>query len=169
MYVMRKAVGSVFVAFYNLFFRALASAFVAGGVWCGRHTGTSYWVKGVSQCHTTVVRPNFLSIMRQTAKLHSPFISPFCMIFFFLFSFMTAQCGLQFSPRGLRPSCSLMTARHLDQNTMGYLQWRWGPNSAMTTSLVRDTKSSHFTLALQVHSKISMHTQAAAVLRHYFY
>uniref|UniRef100_A0A4W6C890 DnaJ homolog subfamily C member 11 n=1 Tax=Lates calcarifer TaxID=8187 RepID=A0A4W6C890_LATCA len=66
----------------------------------------------------------------------------------FLCSFLTAQCGLQFSPRGLRPSCSLMTARHLDQNTMGYLQWRWGPNSAMTTSLVRDTKSSHFTLAL---------------------
>uniref|UniRef100_A0A672ZJJ6 DnaJ (Hsp40) homolog, subfamily C, member 11b n=1 Tax=Sphaeramia orbicularis TaxID=375764 RepID=A0A672ZJJ6_9TELE len=64
--------------------------------------------------------------------------------------FLTAQCGLQFSPRGLRPSCSLMTARHLDQNTMGYLQWRWGPNSAMTTSLVRDTKTSHFTLALQL-------------------
>ncbi|XP_032369719.1 dnaJ homolog subfamily C member 11 [Etheostoma spectabile] len=64
--------------------------------------------------------------------------------------FLTAQCGLQFSPRGPRPSCSLMTARHLDQNTMGYLQWRWGPNSAMTTSLVRDTKSSHFTLALQL-------------------
>uniref|UniRef100_A0A8C7Z847 DnaJ homolog subfamily C member 11 n=1 Tax=Oryzias sinensis TaxID=183150 RepID=A0A8C7Z847_9TELE len=65
--------------------------------------------------------------------------------------FLTAQCGLQFSPRGPRPSCSLMTARHLDQNTMGYLQWRWGPTSAMTSSLVRDTKSSHFTLALQVH------------------
>lgn len=68
-------------------------------------------------------------------------------------SFLTAQGGLQFSPRGLRPSCSLMTARHLDQNTMGYLQWRWGPNSAMTTSLVRDTKSSHFTLALQVRTE----------------
>ncbi|KAM9814230.1 dnaJ homolog subfamily C member 11-like [Neosynchiropus ocellatus] len=64
--------------------------------------------------------------------------------------FLTAQCGLQFSPRGLRPSCSLMTARHLGQNTMGYLQWRWGPNSAMTTSLVRDTKTSHFTLAVQL-------------------
>lgn len=70
----------------------------------------------------------------------------------FLFSFLTAQGSLQFSPRGLRPSCSLMTARHLDQNTMGYLQWRWGHNSAMTTSLVRDTKSSHFTLALQVYA-----------------
>ncbi|KAK5617423.1 DnaJ (Hsp40), subfamily C, member 11 [Crenichthys baileyi] len=76
--------------------------------------------------------------------------------------FLTGQCGLQFSPRGLRPSCSLMTARHLDQNTMGYLQWRWGPNSAMTTSLVRDTKSSHFTLALQLgvpHSYLMMSYQ----------
>ncbi|KAG7494126.1 hypothetical protein JOB18_023722 [Solea senegalensis] len=76
--------------------------------------------------------------------------------------FMTAQCGLQFSPRGLRPTCSLMTARHLDQNTMGYLQWRWGPNSAMTTSLVRDTKSSHFTLSLQLgvaHSYMMMSYQ----------
>ncbi|XP_040889945.1 dnaJ homolog subfamily C member 11 [Toxotes jaculatrix] len=76
--------------------------------------------------------------------------------------FLTAQCGLQFSPRSLRPSCSLMTARHLDQNTMGYLQWRWGPNSAMTTSLVRDTKSSHFTLALQLgipHSYLMMSYQ----------
>ncbi|KAM3621230.1 uncharacterized protein V6R79_008268 [Siganus canaliculatus] len=76
--------------------------------------------------------------------------------------FLTAQCGLQFSPRGLRPTCSLMTARHLDQNTMGYLQWRWGPNSAMTTSVVRDTKSSHFTLALQLgvpHSYLMMSYQ----------
>ncbi|CAL8340050.1 unnamed protein product [Lota lota] len=64
--------------------------------------------------------------------------------------FLTAQCGVQFSPRGMRPSCSLMTARQLDHNTMGYLQWRWGPNSAMTTSLVRDTKTTHCTLALQL-------------------
>ncbi|KAM7401857.1 hypothetical protein PAMP_017134 [Pampus punctatissimus] len=68
----------------------------------------------------------------------------------------------EFSPRGLRPSCSLMTARHLDQNTMGYLQWRWGPNSSMTTSVVRDTKRSHFTLALQLgvpHSYLMMSYQ----------
>lgn len=81
-------------------------------------------------------------------------------------SFLTAQCGLQFSPRGLRPSCSLMTARHLDENTMGYLQWRWGPNSAMTTSLVRDTKSSHFTLALQVHTNTSTDANTLYVCRH---
>lgn len=65
-------------------------------------------------------------------------------------SFVTAQWGLQFSSRGVRPSASTMMARHLDQNTMGYLQWRWGSQSAMTTSIVRDTKTSHFTLALQV-------------------
>ncbi|XP_068172250.1 dnaJ homolog subfamily C member 11-like isoform X2 [Antennarius striatus] len=76
--------------------------------------------------------------------------------------FLTAHCGLQFSPRGLRPSYSLMTARHLDQNTMGYLQWRWGSNSAMTTSIVRDTESSHFSLALQLgvpHSYLMMSYQ----------
>lgn len=63
---------------------------------------------------------------------------------------MTAQCGMQFSSRGTRPNAGAMMARHLDQNTMGYLQWRWGSESAMTTSIVRDTKTSHFTLALQV-------------------
>ncbi|XP_010894454.2 dnaJ homolog subfamily C member 11 isoform X1 [Esox lucius] len=76
--------------------------------------------------------------------------------------FLTAQCGIQFSSRGVRPSCSLMTARHLDQNTMGYLQWRWGPHSSMTTSVVRDTKTSHFTLALQLgvpHSYLMMSYQ----------
>ncbi|XP_013865067.1 dnaJ homolog subfamily C member 11 [Austrofundulus limnaeus] len=73
--------------------------------------------------------------------------------------FLTAQCNLRFSPRGLRQSCSLMTARRLDQNTMGYLQWRWGLNSTMTTSLVRDTKTSHFGLDLQLgvpHSYLMM-------------
>ncbi|KAG7477701.1 hypothetical protein MATL_G00072480 [Megalops atlanticus] len=52
--------------------------------------------------------------------------------------FVTAQCGMQFS------------SRHLDKNTMGYLQWRWGTQSAMNTSIVRDTKTSHFTFALQL-------------------
>ncbi|XP_028855094.1 dnaJ homolog subfamily C member 11-like [Denticeps clupeoides] len=76
--------------------------------------------------------------------------------------FMTAQCGLQFSTRGVRPNASTMMARHLDQNTMGYLQWRWGSQSAMTTSVVRDTKTSHFTLALQLgvpHSYLMMSYQ----------
>ncbi|XP_053530102.1 dnaJ homolog subfamily C member 11 isoform X2 [Ictalurus punctatus] len=76
--------------------------------------------------------------------------------------FVTAQCSTQFSSRGVRPSASTMMARHLDQNTMGYLQWRWGSESAMTTSIVRDTKTSHFTLAFQLgmpHSYLMMSYQ----------
>lgn len=131
----------------------LLCAFVSGGgIWCRRHTWTSYWVKDVSQRHPTEVRPGMNAVLAY--EQCSLFVVPFSTVSVISFySFLTAQGGLQFSPRGLRPSCSLMTARHLDQNTMGYLQWRWGPNSAMTTSLVRDTKSSHFTLALQVHTK----------------
>uniref|UniRef100_A0A673CDA9 DnaJ homolog subfamily C member 11 n=1 Tax=Sphaeramia orbicularis TaxID=375764 RepID=A0A673CDA9_9TELE len=64
--------------------------------------------------------------------------------------FMTAQCGLQFSSRGVRPGFTTVLARHLDKNTMGYLQWRWGTQSSMNTSIVRDTKSSHFTFAMQL-------------------
>ncbi|XP_067095977.1 dnaJ homolog subfamily C member 11a [Osmerus mordax] len=64
--------------------------------------------------------------------------------------FMTAQCGLQFSSRGVRPGVTTVLARHLDKNTMGYLQWRWGTQSSMNTSIVRDTKSSHFTFAMQL-------------------
>lgn len=81
-------------------------------------------------------------------------------IFFLLFlllclSFVTAQCGLQFSSRGVRPGITTVLARHLDKNTMGYLQWRWGIQSSMNTSIVRDTKSSHFTFAMQVSSQQS--------------
>ncbi|TNN57061.1 DnaJ subfamily C member 11 [Liparis tanakae] len=50
--------------------------------------------------------------------------------------FATAQCGLQFSSRGVRPGVTTMLARHLDKNTMGYLQWRWGIQSAMNTSIL---------------------------------
>ncbi|KAI5095705.1 dnaJ-like subfamily C member 11 [Silurus meridionalis] len=64
--------------------------------------------------------------------------------------FMTAQCAMQFSSRGVRPGITTMLARHLDKNTMGYLQWRWGVQSSMNTSIVRDTKSSHFTFAVQL-------------------
>lgn len=65
-------------------------------------------------------------------------------------SFVTTNCALQFSSRGIRPGLTTVLARHLDKNTMGYLQWRWGIQSAMNTSIVRDTKTSHFTVALQV-------------------
>lgn len=65
-------------------------------------------------------------------------------------SFITTNCALQFSSRGVRPGLTTVLARNLDKNTMGYLQWRWGIQSAMNTSIVRDTKTSHFTVAMQV-------------------
>ncbi|NWZ13297.1 DJC11 protein, partial [Agelaius phoeniceus] len=64
--------------------------------------------------------------------------------------FITTNCALQFSSRGVRPGLTTVLARNLDKNTMGYLQWRWGIQSAMNTSIVRDTKSSHLTLAMQL-------------------
>uniref|UniRef100_A0A4W4HHX6 DnaJ homolog subfamily C member 11 n=1 Tax=Electrophorus electricus TaxID=8005 RepID=A0A4W4HHX6_ELEEL len=64
--------------------------------------------------------------------------------------FMTAQCAMQFSSHGVRPGVTTVLARHLDKNTMGYLQWRWGTQSSMNTSIVRDTKTSHFTFAVQL-------------------
>ncbi|KAM4646833.1 dnaJ homolog subfamily C member 11 isoform 2-T2 [Amazona ochrocephala] len=64
--------------------------------------------------------------------------------------FITTNCALQFSSRGIRPGLTTVLARNLDKNTMGYLQWRWGIQSAMNTSIVRDTKTSHFTMALQL-------------------
>ncbi|KAG9481976.1 dnaJ homolog subfamily C member 11 [Eleutherodactylus coqui] len=64
--------------------------------------------------------------------------------------FFTTSCVLQFSSRGVRPGLTTMLARHLDKNTMGYIQWRWGIQSAMNTSIVRDTKTSHFTMAFQL-------------------
>lgn len=64
--------------------------------------------------------------------------------------FVTTSCALQLSARGVRPGLTTVLARNLDRNTMGYLQWRWGLQSAMNTSIVRDTKTSHFTVALQV-------------------
>lgn len=69
-------------------------------------------------------------------------------------SFVTTNCALQFSSRGVRPGLTTVLARNLDKNTVGYLQWRWGIQSAMNTSIVRDTKTSHFTVALQVRTEL---------------
>lgn len=71
-------------------------------------------------------------------------------------SFVTTNCALQFSSRGIRPGLTTVLARNLDKNTVGYLQWRWGIQSAMNTSIVRDTKTSHFTVALQVRTELHL-------------
>uniref|UniRef100_A0A2K5JDG4 DnaJ homolog subfamily C member 11 n=1 Tax=Colobus angolensis palliatus TaxID=336983 RepID=A0A2K5JDG4_COLAP len=64
--------------------------------------------------------------------------------------FVTTNCALQFSSRGIRAGVTTVLARNLDKNTVGYLQWRWGIQSAMNTSIGRDTKTTHFTVALQL-------------------
>ncbi|XP_024915001.1 dnaJ homolog subfamily C member 11-like isoform X2 [Cynoglossus semilaevis] len=64
--------------------------------------------------------------------------------------FVTAQCGLQFSSRGVRPGLTTVLARQLDKNTTGYLQWRVGIQSSMNTSIVRNSESSHFKFAMQL-------------------
>ncbi|KAL4676646.1 hypothetical protein H8959_010791 [Pygathrix nigripes] len=57
--------------------------------------------------------------------------------------FVTTNCALQFSSRGIRPGLTTVLAWNLDKNTVGYLQWRWGIQSVMSTSIGRDTKTSH--------------------------
>ncbi|PNJ48073.1 DNAJC11 isoform 3, partial [Pongo abelii] len=37
--------------------------------------------------------------------------------------FVTTNCALQFSSRGIRPGLTTVLARNLDKNTVGYLQW----------------------------------------------
>uniref|UniRef100_A0A8C5MNP8 DnaJ homolog subfamily C member 11 n=1 Tax=Leptobrachium leishanense TaxID=445787 RepID=A0A8C5MNP8_9ANUR len=64
--------------------------------------------------------------------------------------FFTTHCALQFSSKGIRPGLTNVLARHLDKNTVGYIQWRCGIQSSMSTSVVRDTKTSHMTMTLQL-------------------
>lgn len=125
-----------------------------GRVWCWGHPWTSLWIEDIPKLDASIVcveiqeKTNQFSVFLLHYKQFSDFFPPF-----FFFSFVTAQCGLQFSSRGVRPGITTVLARHLDKNTMGYLQWRWGIQSSMNTSIVRDTKSSHFTFAMQVSSQ----------------
>lgn len=127
------------------------------GAWGWRHSRTSFWTEDISKPDTSIVRvgiqrgekkKNQRTVFLQQCRRFSD-----CFPFLCCCSFVTAQCGLQFSSRGVRPGITTVLARHLDKNTMGYLQWRWGIQSSMNTSIVRDTKSSHFTFAMQVSSQ----------------
>lgn len=122
---------------------------------CWRHPRTSLWNEDIQKLDASIVRVEMQeknkSVLCIILLRHEQF-SDFFFLFLFCLSFVTAQCGLQFSSRGVRPGVTTVLARHLDKNTMGYLQWRWGIQSSMNTSVVRDTKSSHFTFAMQVSS-----------------
>ncbi|XP_023215664.1 dnaJ homolog subfamily C member 11-like [Centruroides sculpturatus] len=63
--------------------------------------------------------------------------------------FSNMQGILQFTPNGIRPGLSTMIARQLDKHTVGYLTWKTGHRSSMTTTVVWDSNVGHFVGALQ--------------------
>ncbi|KAK7788299.1 hypothetical protein R5R35_000129 [Gryllus longicercus] len=65
----------------------------------------------------------------------------------------------QFTSHGIRPSLVTSLANQLDKNTVGYLTWKAGAQSAMSTVIVRDTPRSHTSVSLQFgipHTYISL-------------
>ncbi|XP_033641922.1 dnaJ homolog subfamily C member 11-like [Asterias rubens] len=50
----------------------------------------------------------------------------------------------------IAPGVSVVGGRQLDKHTMGYLTWRWGLQSSMTTMVVRDTQSTHAMFQMQL-------------------
>ncbi|XP_069690191.1 dnaJ homolog subfamily C member 11 isoform X2 [Periplaneta americana] len=65
----------------------------------------------------------------------------------------------QFTPHGIRPGLVTTLATQLDKHTVGYLTWRAGIQSFMSTVVVRDTPTSHAAFAIQFgipHSFISV-------------
>ncbi|XP_049843446.1 dnaJ homolog subfamily C member 11 [Schistocerca gregaria] len=64
-------------------------------------------------------------------------------------TFANASMTFQSTPHGLRPGLVLTLATQLDRHTVGYLTWRVGPQSAMSTTVVRDTPESHASCTLQ--------------------
>lgn len=73
--------------------------------------------------------------------------------------FGTAEIQLQFTPNGVRTGVETTLALQLDKHTMGYLTWRGGLQSAMSTSIARETETSHSgaTILLGIpHSFISL-------------
>ncbi|XP_078696135.1 dnaJ homolog subfamily C member 11-like isoform X2 [Branchiostoma floridae x Branchiostoma belcheri] len=57
---------------------------------------------------------------------------------------------LQSTPRGFRPGLNTVICRQLDKNTAGYLVWRWGMASSISTQVVRTTPASSFSATVQL-------------------
>ncbi|KAL1116760.1 hypothetical protein AAG570_005232, partial [Ranatra chinensis] len=73
--------------------------------------------------------------------------------------FTTAETHLQFAPNGIRTSIDTTVAMQLDRHTMGYLSWRGGSSSGMSTTVARDTEKGHITGTVLLgvpHSYISL-------------
>ncbi|GLH14443.1 DnaJ homolog shv [Gryllus bimaculatus] len=73
--------------------------------------------------------------------------------------FINMSTVFQFTSHGIRPSLVTSLANQLDKNTVGYLTWKAGAQSAMSTVIVRDTPRSHTSVSLQFgipHTYISL-------------
>ncbi|KAJ8871014.1 hypothetical protein PR048_027317 [Dryococelus australis] len=64
-------------------------------------------------------------------------------------TFVNASTILQFSALGVRPGLTTSIATQLGKHTVGYLTWRAGLQSAMSTVVVRTTTNSHLAVTLQ--------------------
>ncbi|XP_071944349.1 dnaJ homolog subfamily C member 11-like [Antedon mediterranea] len=66
-------------------------------------------------------------------------------------SFGTMSGICQLTPHGfLAPALITVVARQLDKHTIGYVTWKWGMQSAMTSMLIRDTRESRLVCQLQL-------------------
>ncbi|XP_033100299.1 dnaJ homolog subfamily C member 11-like [Anneissia japonica] len=66
-------------------------------------------------------------------------------------SFGTMSGICQLTPHGfLAPALITVVARQLDKHTIGYLTWKWGMQSAMTSMLIRDTTNTRLVCQLQL-------------------
>ncbi|XP_067005008.1 dnaJ homolog subfamily C member 11 isoform X1 [Anabrus simplex] len=73
--------------------------------------------------------------------------------------FVNMSTIFQFTPHGIRPGLITTLANQLDKNTVGYLTWRAGLQSSMSTIVVRDTPTSHMAFSIQFgipHSYLSL-------------
>ncbi|XP_071500871.1 dnaJ homolog subfamily C member 11-like [Diadema antillarum] len=65
-------------------------------------------------------------------------------------SFASCSGLFQVTPQGMvAPGLVIVGARQLDRHIMGYLTWKAGLQSSMTSMVVRDTKDSHLSCQLQ--------------------
>ncbi|KDR18967.1 dnaJ homolog subfamily C member 11 isoform X2 [Zootermopsis nevadensis] len=64
-------------------------------------------------------------------------------------TFSNMATTFQITPHGIRPGLITTLATQLDKHTVGYLTWRAGHQSSMSTTIVRDTMTSHAAFSIQ--------------------
>ncbi|PNF16476.1 DnaJ subfamily C member 11 [Cryptotermes secundus] len=64
-------------------------------------------------------------------------------------TFSNMATVFHFTPHGIRPDIVTTLATQLDKHTVGYLTWRAGTHSSMSTTIVRDNTTSHAAFSMQ--------------------